>query len=50
MCLKFEFVIFWQKDFGAKTAHKMLMKLTPGGSTGYRYVLQFLLSEKLQSC
>jgi len=21
---------FWQKDFGAKVAHKMLMKLTPG--------------------
>ncbi len=30
MCLKFGFVIFWQKDFGAKTAHKMLVKLTPG--------------------
>jgi hypothetical protein len=22
--------IFWQKDFGAKAAHKMLVKLTPG--------------------
>jgi hypothetical protein len=31
MCLKFGFVIFWQKDFGAKAAHKMLVKLTPGG-------------------
>jgi hypothetical protein len=30
MCLLFGFVIFWQKDFGAKAAHKMLMKLTPG--------------------
>jgi hypothetical protein len=30
MCLQFGFVIFWQKDFGAKAAHKMLMKLTPG--------------------
>jgi hypothetical protein len=30
MCLQFGFVIFWQKDFGAKTAHKMLVKLTPG--------------------
>ena len=29
MCLKFEFVIFWQKDFGTKAAHKMLVKLTP---------------------
>jgi hypothetical protein len=25
-------VIFWQKDFGAKAAHKMLVKLAPGGS------------------
>jgi hypothetical protein len=24
------FVFFWQKDFGAKAAHKMLVKLTPG--------------------
>ena len=31
MCLKFGFVIFWRKDFGAKAAHKMLVKLTPGG-------------------
>jgi hypothetical protein len=23
------FVIFWRKDFGAKAAHKMLVKLTP---------------------
>jgi hypothetical protein len=29
MCLQFWFVIFWQKDFGAKAAHKMLVKLTP---------------------
>ncbi len=29
MCLKFGFVIFWQKDFGAQAAHKMLVKLTP---------------------
>jgi hypothetical protein len=28
--LQFEFVIFRQKDFGAKAAHKMLVKLTPG--------------------
>ncbi len=26
MCLQFGFVIFWQKDFGAKAAHKMLVK------------------------
>jgi hypothetical protein len=30
MCLEFGFVNFWQKDFGAKTAPKMLVKLTPG--------------------
>ncbi len=30
MCLQFGFLIFWQKDFGAKAAHKMLVKLTPG--------------------
>jgi hypothetical protein len=34
MCLQFGFVIFWQKDFGTKAAHKMLVKLTPGGSMG----------------
>jgi hypothetical protein len=28
-CLQFGFVIFWQKDFGGKAAHKMLVKLTP---------------------
>ena len=28
MCLQFGFVIFWQKEIGAKTAHKMLVKLT----------------------
>jgi hypothetical protein len=30
ICLQFGFVIFWRKDFGAKAAHKMLVKLTPG--------------------
>ncbi len=29
-CLQFGFVIFWRKDFGAKVAYKMLLKLTPG--------------------
>jgi hypothetical protein len=29
MCLQFGFVTFWQKDFGAKAAPKMLVKLTP---------------------
>jgi hypothetical protein len=32
MSLQFGSVIFWQKDFGAKAAHKMLVKLTPGGT------------------
>jgi len=27
---QFGFVIFWQKDFGTKAAHKMLVKLTLG--------------------
>ncbi len=30
MCLQFGSLIFWRKDFGAKAAHKMLVKLTPG--------------------
>ncbi len=30
MCLQLGFAIFWQKDFGTKAAHKMLVKLTPG--------------------
>jgi hypothetical protein len=30
MCLQYGFVIFWQKDFGMKAVHKMLVKLTPG--------------------
>jgi hypothetical protein len=29
--LQFGFIIFWRKDFGVKAAHKMLVKLTPGG-------------------
>ncbi len=32
-------VIFWQKRFGAKAAHKMLVKLTPGGSMNPIYVV-----------
>jgi hypothetical protein len=49
MCLQFGFVIFWQKDFGAKAAHKMLVKLTPGSSIGPSYALQLLSSEKSQN-
>jgi hypothetical protein len=47
MCLQFGFEIFWQKDFGAKAAHKMLVKLTPGGSMGIRYVLKILFISDL---
>jgi hypothetical protein len=50
MCLKFGFIIFWQKDFGAKAAHKILVKLTLGGSMGPKYVLQLLFSGKSQNC
>jgi hypothetical protein len=32
MCLQFGFVFFWRKDFGAKAAHKMLVKLAIGGT------------------
>jgi hypothetical protein len=30
MCSQFGFLIFWRKDFGAKAAHTMLVKWTPG--------------------
>jgi hypothetical protein len=46
MCLQFGFVIFWQKDFGTKAAHKMLVKLTSGGSMGPVYDLQLLFSKE----
>ena len=32
MCLQFGFVIFWRKDFDAKAAHKMWVKLTLGAN------------------
>jgi hypothetical protein len=38
MCLQFGLLIFWQKDFGAKAAHKMLVKLTPGHSMGFAFL------------
>ncbi len=37
MCLQFWFVIFWQKDFGAKAVYKMLVKLTPGANVIKQY-------------
>jgi hypothetical protein len=50
MSLQFGFVIFWQKDFGTKAAHKMLVKLTPGGIMDTRYVLQLLFGKKSHNC
>jgi hypothetical protein len=48
MCLQFGFVIFWQKDFGAKATHKMLVKLTSGGQHSIHYlkVLAFFNSSE----
>jgi hypothetical protein len=37
---------FLPQDFGTKAAHKMLVKLTPGGCMGPSYVWQVLFSEK----
>jgi len=45
MCLQFGFVIFCKKVFGTKAAHKMLVKLMPGGPMGTRDVLQILYGE-----
>ncbi len=38
MCLQFGFLIFWRKDFGAKAAHKMLVKLTLVNSAGQEVI------------
>jgi hypothetical protein len=38
MWLQFGFVIFWQKDFGTKATHKMLVKLTSGGQHSIHYL------------
>jgi hypothetical protein len=45
LCLQFGYVIFWQKGFSANAAHKMLAKLTLGGSIGPGHILQLLFSE-----
>jgi hypothetical protein len=44
-CLQFGFVIFWQKDLGAKAAHKMLVKLTPGRLLQSNFILNCLCSK-----
>jgi hypothetical protein len=46
MCLQFGSLTFWQKDFGAKAAHKMLVKLTPGGRNWQVIVPNWGLSSK----
>jgi hypothetical protein len=43
MCLEFEFVFFWRYNFGAKAAHKMLVKLTPGLSMSILQVYSLAL-------
>jgi hypothetical protein len=30
LCLRFRFVLYWRETVGAKAAHRMLVKLTPG--------------------
>jgi len=40
--LKFNFVIFWHKNNGAKAAHKMLVKLTSEELVGGEEVAQRL--------
>ncbi len=45
MRLQFEYVIFWQKDFDAKVAHKMLAKLTPGDN--FTIILQAAFCTKV---
>jgi hypothetical protein len=44
MCLQFGLVIFWQKDFGAKAAHKMLVKLTPGHNDMKPFLRMFIIT------
>ncbi len=47
MCLQFGFEIFWRKDFGAKAAHKMLVKLTPDWAK-FRHLGNFFLEKIAQ--
>jgi hypothetical protein len=44
VCFQFGFVIFWQKDLGAKAAHKMLVKLTT--DVNFTNILQAAFSYK----
>jgi hypothetical protein len=47
---QFGFVIFWQKDFGAKAAHKIVVKLTSGGTGGSRTIDLRVMSPVLYHC
>jgi hypothetical protein len=48
MCLQFGFVIFWQKDFGAKAAHIMLVKLTPASkAVAGTVIMEQIIFERL---
>ncbi len=50
MHLKLGFVIFGQKDFGAKGAHKMLVKLAQVAALLPEICLQLLIIEKSENC
>ncbi len=50
MFLQFGFVIFWQKDFGAKAAHKIVVKLTTGVTGGSRTIDLSVMSQVLYHC
>ncbi len=41
---------FLAKGFSTNAAHKMLVKLTAGGSIGHGHVLQLLFSRKSENC
>jgi hypothetical protein len=45
MCLQFGFVIFWRKDFGAKAANKLWVKLPPSGNIWRRNSTSFYESK-----
>jgi len=49
MCLKFGFVIFWQKEIGAKALHKNLVKLTSGETFFACFVIKLKEIEQI-SC
>ncbi len=50
MCLKFGFVVFWRKDFGAKAARKILVKLTHDSKPPPWYILSQVLPPPAFHC